>query len=105
VTRLFLSMGLTVIYGKTRVVLFPSEESRNVYLDVDHPDFDRFPRLSDATGHQATVHAGETLFIPSGYWHPIVYEDGGYGISIRCRHQLLNKRLQRLRECPSLLRD
>lgn len=93
----------TVIYGKKRVVLFPPEESRNVYkhpfstrsyLDVNHPDFDKFPRLSDATGYQATVHAGETLFIPSGYWHHVVYEDGGYGISIRCRHQLLSKRLQ-----------
>ncbi|MFQ5684933.1 MAG: hypothetical protein ACE5HC_16895, partial [Candidatus Binatia bacterium] len=42
----------------------------------------------------AVIEPGETLFIPSGYWHHIVYEEGGYAISLRCRHESLAKRLE-----------
>lgn len=83
----------TVLYGKKRVVLFANEESKNLYkhpfnsrsyVDVDHPDFSKFPRLKQATGYEAIIHPGETLFIPSGYWHHMVYEEAGYAVCTRC---------------------
>ena len=93
----------TVIYGKKRVVLFPYEDSNNLYqhpfntrsyVDVDNPDFDKYPRLRNATGYQEILYPGETLFIPSGYWHHIVYEEGGYAVSMRHPHRSLAKRAQ-----------
>jgi hypothetical protein len=82
----------TVFYGKKRVVLFANEESRNLYkhpfntrsyVDVDHPDIDKFPRLKDAKGYQTTLLPGETLYMPSGYWHHMVYEEAGYALCTR----------------------
>lgn len=93
----------TVLYGKKRVVLFPYEESKNLYqhpfntrsyVDVDDPDFDKFPRLRNVKGYQDIVHPGETLFIPSGYWHYMVYEEGGYAVTIRRPNSSLAKRLR-----------
>lgn len=93
----------TVFYGKKRVVLFPWEESKNLYkhpfntrsyVDVDNPDFDKFPRLRDVTGYQETLYPGETLFIPSGYYHYVVYEEGGYAVSMRHPPRSLQMRLR-----------
>jgi hypothetical protein len=93
----------TVFYGKKRVVLFPWEESKNLYkhpfntrsyVDVDNPDFEKFPRLRSVTGYQETLCPGETLFIPSGYYHYVVYEEGGYAVSMRHPPQSLKMRLR-----------
>lgn len=85
----------TVLQGRKRVVLFANEESRNLYkhpfnsrsyVDVDHPDFEKFPRLRNVTGYQTTLQPGETLFIPSGYWHYMAYEDAGFAVCMRRSH-------------------
>jgi ribosomal protein L16 Arg81 hydroxylase len=93
----------TPIYGRKRVTLFPIEESKNLYkhpfacrsyVDVDNPDFNRFPRLKNAQGYQDTLQPGETLFIPGGYWHHIAYNESGCSVSLRCPHQSLLARVQ-----------
>lgn len=93
----------TVLYGKKRVVLFANEESRNLYkhpfntrsyIDVDHPDFSKFPRLKDARGYQVTLLPGETLYMPSGYWHYMVYEEAGYALCTRSAKLPLPRKLR-----------
>jgi hypothetical protein len=84
-------------------VLFHNDQSVNLYrnpfttrsyIDVDHPDFEKFPRLKEVAGYQEVLEPGETLFIPSGYWHYMVYEEGGYSVCTRRRHPSFSRRLR-----------
>ena len=93
----------TVLYGKKRVVLFSNEESKNLYkhpfnsrsyVDLDNPDFSKFPRLKYAKGYEAILSPGETLFMPSGYWHYLVYEEAGYAICTRSAELPLARKLR-----------
>lgn len=93
----------TAIKGKKRFMLFPQSESKKLYrhpftirsyVDVDNPDFEKYPLLKHAQGYEVVLEPGETLFIPSGWWHHVVYEDAGYAISLRCPHHSLAKRIE-----------
>lgn len=83
---------LNQIHGRKRVILFPHYQSRNLYqhpftvasyVDLNHPDYEKFPALANARGYEVMLYPGETLFMPSGFWHYIEYTDGGYSISLR----------------------
>lgn len=83
---------LNQIHGRKRVLLFAPDQSRNLYhhpftvasyVDLNHPDYQRFPALALVKGYEVVLQPGETLFMPSGYWHYIEYTDGGYSISLR----------------------
>ena len=93
---------LTQFHGKKRVILFGPEYSDYLYrhlltvscnIDIGNPDFTRYPRLSEAQGYESILDAGDTLFIPSGYWHYIYYIDGGFALSLRARPDSLARRL------------
>jgi hypothetical protein len=82
----------TVLHGEKRFVLYPPEETKHLYrhpftcrsyVDLEHPDFERFPLLRQARGVECVLRAGETLHIPIGWWHRITYLTGGWGISFR----------------------
>lgn len=88
----------TVIKGKRTVYLFPFEQSKNLhrypftcrsYIDVEQPDVQKFPNLKKAKGYKVELNAGDTLYIPSGYWHHFIYDEAGYSISLRCPSQTL----------------
>ena len=88
----------TAIRGRKTVYLFPYEESKNLhrypftcrsYVDVENPDFGKYPGLRKAQGYKVQLEAGETLYIPSGYWHHFVYDEAAYAISLRCANQTL----------------
>ncbi len=83
---------LTQFDGKKRVVLFSPDQSRNLYrlpmntfglVDVDHPDYEKYPALKAIKGYDITLERGDAVFMPSGYWHHIVYTTGGFGASFR----------------------
>jgi len=83
---------LNQIYGRKRVILFAPDQSRNLYqlpftvaslVDPRNPDYNRYPALANAVGYDIMLQPGESLFMPSGYWHFIEYTDGGYSISLR----------------------
>jgi len=82
----------TVLYGTKEFYLFSPKETPRLYrhpftvrsyIDVGNPDYKTYPLLRDAQGIHCTVHPGETLFIPSGWWHQVVYTGPSYGVVFR----------------------
>lgn len=91
---------LNQLHGRKRVVLFSHEQSAYLYhlpysvasnVDVNKPDYVRFPALAKAKGWETILYPGETIFIPSGYWHYIEYIDGGYSIALRSNPSLITR--------------
>jgi ribosomal protein L16 Arg81 hydroxylase len=83
---------LTQFHGSKRVVLFGPEQSEllyrmpfmvQTYVDIENPDYDTYPALQFARGQECIMEHGDTLFIPSGYWHYMYYNEGGYALALR----------------------
>jgi len=81
-------------HGKKRVLLVPPEQSKYMYrvpfsihnleaIDMDNPDFEKYPALKKVTGIEVFMEHGDALYMPPGYWHYITYLNGGFSISLR----------------------
>lgn len=82
----------TALYGTKTVTIFPYNQGSNLhrypftcrsYVDVHAPDFQTYPGLEQANGYQVKLQPGETLYMPSGYWHHFFYDEASYSISLR----------------------
>mgnify|MGYP000267498947 CR=1 FL=1 len=82
----------TVIRGRRRVRLFAPQDSALLYrhpctvrsyVDLDTPDLARFPALAHARGYEVILEAGQTLYMPAGWWHEFHYLEAGIGVSLR----------------------
>lgn len=102
---------LTQFEGRKRVLLFGPEHSPNLYrhpltvscnVDVANPDFERYPRLAAVQGYECLLGHGDTLFIPSGWWHYIAYLDSGFSLSLRSFEVGPGRRLRGLGQVLSL---
>ena len=73
---------LVQIYGRKKLLLIPPQQSRLLYypslhlghvnyspVDVEAPDFERFPWFKKATPLELELAPGEVLFIPVRWWH------------------------------------
>ena len=78
--------------GSKRIWLFPPDQSELLYrlpynfhsiANLQEPDYEAFPGLRYIKGYEAVIHPGETLYMPSGWWHYIQYETEGYSVSVR----------------------
>jgi len=80
--------------GHKSVTLFSPEQTKYLYrvpysihnlesIDMDNPDFEKYPALQYAEGIQADMKHGDALYMPSGYWHYIKYLDGGFSMTLR----------------------
>lgn len=93
----------TAFTGKKRFYLFAPSESKKLYrhpftirsyVNPVEPDFEKYPKLKEAVGDYVELLPGETLFIPAGYWHHVVYDEPSYALSLRCAHQKWSKRVE-----------
>ncbi len=97
-------------HGHKSVLLFPPDQTKYLYrvpfsvhnlesINMDDPDFDRYPALKKAEGLYVEMKHGDALYMPSGYWHYIKYLDGGFSITLRAlpkKPLLLSKMLGNL---------
>lgn len=83
---------ITQFQGTKRIWLFPWEQSDLMYklpynfhslINLKDSDYREFPGLKYLNGYEAVINPGETLYIPSGWWHYIQYETEGYSVSVR----------------------
>jgi UDP-2,3-diacylglucosamine pyrophosphatase LpxH len=52
-------------------------------FDISNPDFEKFPALNGIEGIECFLEHGDTLFMPTGYWHWMKYLDGSFSLSLR----------------------
>lgn len=83
---------LSQFKGTKKIWLFPLEQSDYLYklpynfhssANLKNPDYIKFPALKYLLGFEAEIKEGETLFMPSGFWHYIQYATEGYSVSVR----------------------
>lgn len=86
----------TQFIGRKRVLLLPNEQSPLIYrmpltvesaasfVNWEHGvDTQKFPALAKARGYESILEHGDTLFMPSAYWHHMQYMDSGFAMSLR----------------------
>jgi len=100
--------------GRKHVILFDYKWRERLYCipfatyaledyDIEKPDFMKFPALDGVEGQEAFLEHGDTLFMPTGWWHWMKYLDGSFSISLRAwdkswltkAHSLYNLTIQR----------
>jgi hypothetical protein len=71
---------ISQLYGEKDVLVMPPDQSPFLYATPDNPlwcpienledpDLNRYPLFPQATAIRFTLHPGETLFCPNGWWH------------------------------------
>ena len=66
-------------YGDKHIIIYPPDQTEYIYqkpgqrvsevYDVDHPDLQKYPLFAKAKAIRVTLHAGESAFMPCGWWH------------------------------------
>ncbi len=101
----FSNVILTQFYGRKRVVLIHPKYSDLLYklpfnthslVDLDNPDYVKYPGLRYIEAYECVLEHGDSIFMPSGYWHFITYLDGGFSVSYRKMALSLRAKIQGL---------
>ena len=88
---------LTQFQTRKRIVLFDQSQSKKLQalpftvtclVDPMYPDENKFPSIKSLEGMETILNHGETVFIPSQYWHHIEYTDGGFSIALRANNSI-----------------
>lgn len=91
--------------GRKHVILFENKWKRRLYCipnatyaledyDVLNPDYQKFPALQGVQGEEVFLEHGDTLFMPTGYWHWMKYIDGSFSLSLRAWDASISRKAQ-----------
>lgn len=100
----------TQFLGRKRVLLFPYGEQHKLYrkpfevlsladfsnYNTEHSKVDmrQFPALQFASGYEVVLEHGDTLFMPSGYFHHMEYLDSGFAMTLRALNAKLTGKIK-----------
>ncbi|XP_071792326.1 tRNA wybutosine-synthesizing protein 5-like [Asterias amurensis] len=128
---------LIQISGHKRVVFFSPQDATHLYLtgdksavlDIENPDFSRYPAFRHARPMECHLQPGDVLFIPALWFHNVRSLDFSVAVNVFFRHleancydtkdpygnkdpqaaaralQILNRALKCLEELPDNYRD
>ncbi|MBK9511913.1 MAG: cupin-like domain-containing protein [Cytophagaceae bacterium] len=83
---------LTHFGGRKKVVLVGPEYSDLLYclplntyslINLGNIDYQKYPALAHVKGYECVLEHGDSIFMPSGYWHYITYLDNSFSVSYR----------------------
>ena len=71
---------ITQLHGDKEFTIYAPGQERFLYVNPEipwqssiknhhKPDYERYPLLREAKSQKVVIHAGETLFLPCGWWH------------------------------------
>ncbi len=101
----------TQFMGKKRVLLFPNKEKYKLYRkpfevlsladfsnyydeEKSKIDLQKFPAVDLAEGYDVILDHGDTLFMPSGFWHHMEYLESGFAMSLRAFDNTISGKLK-----------
>ena len=78
------------LVGRKRVVLYPPSDALNLYLigdksevvDMDNPDYEKYPKFRNATKYECILEPGDVLFIPAMWFHNITTLDFSISVNV-----------------------
>jgi hypothetical protein len=82
---------ISQFYGEKELFFFGPDQTPHLYpldtapntspVNVHAPDLERHPRFAGAEMVTATLRPGETVFIPSGWWHTSLLHETSIGVT------------------------
>lgn len=81
--------------GKKRVLLIPYEYTRYLYRPyfntysiadfsyIDDIDYNKYPALKKVKAYDIRLEHGDSLFMPCGYWHYMIYLEPSFSVAYR----------------------
>jgi hypoxia-inducible factor 1-alpha inhibitor (HIF hydroxylase) len=74
-------------FGK--MYLYPAHHARDRYSQVDlqNPDYSKFPKFKGIVGHEAVLGPGDVLYVPTHWFHEVETAADGPSLSIAFRHK------------------
>lgn len=116
ITHMHFDIDLPAIFhtqfiGRKRVLLFPNEEKDKLYrkpfevlsladfsnyydTQKSKVDITKFPALQFTNGYDVILEHGDTLFMPSGYWHHMEYLESGFAMSLRAWNKTVTGKIR-----------
>jgi hypothetical protein len=85
----------THFFGRKRVLLVPYEYSKFMYKPslntysiadfgfIDNIDYNKYPVLKKVKGYDIYLEHGDSLFMPCGYWHYMIYLEPSFSVANR----------------------
>jgi hypothetical protein len=83
---------LTHFGGRKKVILIAPEYNDFLYrlpyntyslINLDAINHKKYPALAFVKGYECVLEHGDSIFMPSGYWHYMTYLEGSFSISYR----------------------